>query len=68
MSLGSDSSSTDAIFTDTARALSSMICYLAAGNHMTGRGPRSAMRLSIYERNYASPRCRLMLLIHSFSS
>lgn len=47
---------------------SSMICCLAAGNHMTGRGLCSAMRLSVYERNYASPRCRLMSLIHLFRS
>lgn len=32
-----------------------MICCLAARNHMTGRGPCSAMRLSICEWNYASP-------------
>ncbi|MGN8741855.1 hypothetical protein ACTNC4_09810, partial [Collinsella sp. HCP3S3_B8] len=30
-------------------------CCLVARNHMTGRGPCSAMRLSICERNYASP-------------
>ena len=34
---------------------SSMICCLAARNHMTGRGPCSAMRMSICERNYAPP-------------
>lgn len=55
MSLRSNSSLTDTIFTDSARALSSMICCLAAGNHMTGCGPCSAMRLSICERNYAAP-------------
>lgn len=55
MLLRSNSSSTDTMFADTAHAPSSMICCLAAGNHMTGRGPCSAMRLSIYERNYASP-------------
>ena len=56
MSLRSDSSSTDAMFADAARAPSSMTCYLAARNHKTGRGPCSAMRLSICERNYASPK------------
>ena len=35
-------------------APSSMICCLAARNHMTRRRPCSAMRLSICERNYAS--------------
>lgn len=35
--------------------LSSVICCLVARIHMTGRGPCSAMRLSICERNYASP-------------
>lgn len=34
---------------------SSMICCLAAGNHITGRGPCSAVRLSICERNNALP-------------
>ena len=56
MSLCSDSSSTDEIFADAARAPSSMICCLAVRNHKTGRGPCSAMRLSICERNYASPK------------
>lgn len=55
MSLRSNSSSTDTIFADTARAPSSMICRLAAGSHITGRGSCSAIRLSICKRNYASP-------------
>lgn len=38
MSLRSDSSSTYTMFADTTRAPSSMICCLAARNHMTGRG------------------------------
>ena len=55
MSLRNDSSSIDEMFADTARAPSSMTCCLAARNHMTGRGPCSAMQLSIRERNYVSP-------------
>ena len=43
------------MFADTAHAPSSMICCLAARNHMTGRGPCYAMRLSVCERNNASP-------------
>ena len=41
MSLRSDSSSTYTMFADTTRIPSSMICCLAARNHMTGRGPCS---------------------------
>lgn len=37
-------SSADTMFEDAARAPSSMTCCLAARNHMTGRGPCSAMR------------------------
>lgn len=56
-SASSNPSSTDAMFADAVRAPlpSSVICCLAAGNHMTGRGPCSAMRSSIYKRNYAPP-------------
>ncbi len=67
VSLRSGSSSTDTMFADTARAPSSMICCLATGNHMTWRAPCSAMRLSICERNYASPQ-REASLNHPVSS
>ena len=50
-SLHSGYSWTDVMFADTTRTSSSMICCLAVGNHMAGRGPCSAMRLSICESN-----------------
>ena len=44
MSLRSDPLPTATMFADTSRPPSSMICCLAAGNHIEGRGTCSAMR------------------------